>query len=86
MPNTIELRVKKIQNNIKQRAIEVSENPQQILAASTSRQIQSVQAALPSLNTMKRKIQRTRTANNIPLSNPKNISELFTLRRLNHSN
>jgi hypothetical protein len=35
-----------------------------------------VQAALPPVPAMKRKIQRARTANDVPLSNPTNLSEL----------
>jgi hypothetical protein len=68
--------VKRIQHEIKQRAIEVSETPQQILAVSISRQPQSVQAALPPVLAMKRKIQRARTVNDVRLSNPTNLSEL----------
>jgi hypothetical protein len=54
VPNTTEMKVKRIQHEIKQRAVEVSETPQQILAVSTSTQSNSVKAALPSIPAMKR--------------------------------
>jgi hypothetical protein len=77
VPNTTEMKVKRIQHEIKQRAVEVSETPQQILAVSTSTQSNSVKAALPSIPAMKRKIQRARTINDVPFTNPTNLSELF---------
>ncbi|XP_065317513.1 uncharacterized protein LOC135925884 isoform X2 [Gordionus sp. m RMFG-2023] len=63
-------------NNIKKRAIEVTDTPQKIISIAIAEGSPSLHAALPPITSIKRTIQRARSLMSSPLPTPTNIYDL----------
>ena len=76
VPDAAEPQTKQVISNIKERAKNTQESSHQIIADSTVGLSSSVSAKLPSVPAMKKRMQRARQQQSIPLANPNSLSEL----------